>query len=70
MAGRNPRCPCTNQCELHGECDACMKAHFSSGTRTACGRTADFGQAGREEAGRVSLERTGFRLLEYTPCAG
>ena len=60
---RNPSCPCTKQCELHGECDACMQAHFSSGTRTACGRTADGGKAGLA-AGGALFEKAVFRLLE------
>lgn len=69
MTRRNPICPCTKQCVLHGDCDACRQAHFSSGTRTACGRTADDMEAGGTAEGAL-FEGAVYRLLDYTPCAG
>lgn len=60
---KNPNCPCTSKCSLHGDCIECRAAHRASATQTSCEKLGI--AAPREEPADF-----GIRLLDFTPCAG
>jgi hypothetical protein len=59
-------CPCTSSCSNHADCDACIDAHASAGSKTACeklGQKSLKARNARATAGAV-------KLLDFAPCAG
>jgi hypothetical protein len=59
-------CPCTSSCGSHADCDECMVAHSSAGTKTACEK---LGQKSLKSRNAQAAARA-VRLLDFAPCAG